>query len=339
MSGDATREPRLASGPEFDLIRVMYSAARAPGDSRVRVGPGDDAAVLALRAGELLVVSCDMSVEDVHFRRAWLTWEEIGWRSVAAALSDLAAMGAVPAGALLSVALAPELGSDVAESLSAGAGECLRTFDCPLVGGDLARSPGPCVIDVTVLGTSPDPISRAGAEPGDELWVTGRLGGAAVAAAAWDRGFEPDPRARQAFVRPVPRLAEIAWLRTRMNIRAAIDLSDGLAGDARHMAAASEARLRIEADAVPLHDTLEEFKDREVALRIAMTGGEDYELLIAAARGEGSGLARAFESRFGVCLTRIGIVEAGNGVWLCEADGSERPSLDSGFDHFADASP
>lgn len=339
MSGADSRGPRLASGPEFDRIRAMTAAARAPVDPRVRLGPGDDAAVLALPAGEFLVVSSDMSVEDVHFRRAWLTWEEIGWRSVAAALSDLAAMGATPAGALLSIALAPELGSDVAEALSAGAGDCLRTFGCPLVGGDLARSPGPSVIDVSVLGTSPEPISRAGAVPGDELWVTGRLGGAAVAATSWARGLEPDPRARKAFVRPMPRLEEVAWLRSRLEIHAAIDLSDGLAGDARHMAAASDVRLRIDEDAVPLHDTLEEFRDREVALRVAMTGGEDYELLIAAAPGDEDGVARAFESRFGLCLTRIGTVEAGRDVWLRKSDGSERPSFTGGFDHFAQAPP
>ena len=340
MTRGDSRRPRMAAGPEFDRIRAMISAARAPDDSRVRLGAGDDAAVLELRAGELLVVSCDMSVEDVHFRRAWLTWEEIGWRSVAAALSDLAAMGAAPAGALLSVALAPELGSEVAQSLASGAGDCLRTFACPLVGGDLARSPGPAVIDVTVLGTTPDdPLTRAGAAPGDELWVTGQLGGAAVAAASWARGLEPDPRARRSFVRPVPRLAEIEWLRSRLKIRAAIDLSDGLAGDARHVATASEVRLQIDGDAVPLHDTLEEFEDRDVALRIAMTGGEDYELLVAASPTEDREVARAFESRFGLRLTRIGVVEAGDGVWLRTSDGSVIPSFAGGFDHFADTRP
>lgn len=339
MTRGEARRPRMAAGPEFDRIRAMTAAARAPDNSRVRLGPGDDAAVLELRTGELLVVSCDMSVEDVHFRRAWLTWEEIGWRSVAAALSDLAAMGAAPAGALLSVALAPELGSEVAEALSAGAGDCLRAFACPLVGGDLARSPGPAVIDVSVLGTTPDPISRAGAAPGDELWLTGRLGGAAVAASSWARGLEPDPRARVAFVRPVPRLEEVAWLRDRLPIRAAIDLSDGLAGDARHMAVASDVRLRLDADSIPLHDTLEEFKDRGVALRVALTGGEDYELLIAVAPGDRSGFEREFESRFGLPLTRIGAVEPGSDVWLRNSDGSEGPLSVGGFDHFAGPPP
>ena len=331
---DETRRPQLGPGPEFDLIRSMTSSACAPGDARVRIGPGDDAAVLRPREGEDIVVSCDMSVEDVHFRRAWLTWEEVGWRSVAAALSDLAAMGARPLGALIAAALAPELGTEVADSLAAGAGNCLREYDCPLVGGDLSRSTGPAVIDVTVLGSASNPISRAGALPGDELWVTGDLGAAALAAAAWERQLEPDVRARHRFAHPEPRCAEVEWLRTRMDIHAAIDLSDGLAGDARHMATASEARLLIEAEAIPLHAALEEFSDREVAVRIALTGGEDYELLLAAAPGTGDGTRREFESRFDIPLTRVGRVEPGDDVVLLLADGAVGPMPSGAYDHF-----
>jgi thiamine-monophosphate kinase len=275
-----------------------------------------------------------MSVENVHFKREWLTWEEIGWRSVASALSDLAAMGARPLGALISVAMAPELGPMVADPLATGAGNCLRLHDCPLVGGDLSRSPGPTVIDVTVLGSTVNPISRAGARIGDELWVTGYLGAAALAAASWERGLEPDPRARRRFVRPEPRLAEIDWLRSRMDVHAAIDLSDGLAGDARHMAAAADVRLTIEAEAVPLHATLEEFSDREVALRIALTGGEDYELLIATAPREAATTRREFEARFDVPLTRVGRVVSGAGVDLVRGDGTEDPMPSGGYDHF-----
>lgn len=329
----------MGPGPEFDRIRAMLAAARAPGDAQVWLGPGDDAAVLRLPPDEFVVVSCDMSVEDVHFRRAWLTWEEIGWRAVASALSDLAAMSARPAGALLSVALAPELGSEVAEFLSVGVGACLREFNCPLIGGDLSRSPGPAVIDVSVLGSTAAPVSRAGAAPGDDLWVTGRLGGAAVAAASWEKGREPDPRARRSFVRPVPRLAEIDWLRSRLNLSAAIDLSDGLAGDARHLATASGVQLQIDSGSIPLHDTLEEYADREVALRVALTGGEDYELLLAAEPGARTGLGREFEARFELPLTRIGTVREGAGVWLLDDRGAERPLLSGGFDHFEDGLP
>lgn len=330
-----TKIPTLGGGAEFDRIRSMIGAANAPVDGRVILGPGDDAAVVRIPAGEHVVLSCDLSVEDVHFRRAWLTWEEIGWRATASALSDLAAMGARPLGALLAVALAPELETAVAESLSAGAGECLRRFDSVLLGGDLSRSPGPAVVDVTVLGSVGVPLSRSAAQPGDEVWVTGWLGGAAIASASWAKELEPDVRARWSFARPVPRLAEIGWLRERATIHAAIDVSDGLAGDASHIAAASDVRLVLDRDGIPLHAVLDEFTDRAVATRIAATGGEDYELLLTLEPGQLESLRREFEARFDLLLTRIGRVEQGAGVAWVDDSGSGVAMPVGGFDHFS----
>ncbi len=327
------KRPKLGDGGEFDRIRSILAAGEGPG-GQVIIGPGDDAAVVEIPAGERAVLSCDLSVEDVHFRREWLTWEEIGWRAVASALSDLAAMGARPQGALLAVALAPELDRGVPESLAEGAGDCLRRFDCPLLGGDLSRSPGPSVIDVTVLGSTAEPISRSGAMPGDALWVTGWLGGAAIAAASWEKQLEPDARARRSFARPVPRLREMEWLRGRAVPHAAIDLSDGLAGDANHVAAASDVRLVLRPDLVPLHPVLEEFSDRDLAVRLAVTGGEDYELLLVAAPGELDRLRSEFQSEFGIPLTRIGRVARGSGVAWADESGEAVRIASAGFDHF-----
>ena len=314
----------------------MVAAANTRVDDRVVLGPGDDAAVVRIPAGEHVVLSCDLSVEDVHFRRAWLTWEEIGWRATASALSDLAAMGARPLGALLAVALAPELDTAVAESLASGAGECLRQFDSVLLGGDLSRSPGPAVVDVSVVGSIEVPLSRAGAQPGDEIWVTGWLGGAAAASASWSSGLEPDVRARRAFARPVPRLAEISWLRERSAVHSAVDLSDGLAGDATHIAAASEVRVVLERDAIPLHPVLDEFADRSVATRIAATGGEDYELLLTVEPGRLEPLRTGFETTFDIPLTKIGRVESGLGMVWIDDTGTEAVMPPGGFDHFSD---
>ncbi len=330
-----TKIPTLGGGAEFDRIRSMIGAANAPVDGRVILGPGDDAAVVRIPAGEHVVLSCDLSVEDVHFRRAWLTWEEIGWRATASALSDLAAMGARPLGALLAVALAPELETTVAESLSAGVGECLRRFDSVLLGGDLSRSPAPAVVDVTVLGSVEVSLCRSGAQPGDEVWVTGWLGGAAVASASWAKGLEPDIRARRSFARPVPRLAEITWLKERATIHAVIDVSDGLAGDASHIAAASEMRLVLDRDEIPLHAVLDEFTDRAMATRIAATGGEDYELLLTLESGQLKSLRREFETTFDLPLTRIGRVEPGVGVAWVDDSGASVSMPVGGFDHFS----
>jgi len=332
---------RLAPGPEFDrirrLVRAVGAAAPAPSGG---AGPGDDAAVIEPPAGEKLVASSDLSIESVHFERAWLRWETVGRRAVSAALSDLAAMAAGPLGILLSVALPPELDVEVLDELAAGVGEALAGAGAPLLGGDLSGSPGPVVLDVVALGSAPAPIGRDGAGPGDEVWVTGELGGAAAAVQAWMRSLEPDPRARRAFERPHARLTEARWLAGHARPSALIDLSDGLAGDAAHLAAASGVRIEIDAASVPLAPPLEEFSDRGSALRLAATGGEDYELLLAAPAGTMGPAAAAFEREHGVPITRIGRVAEGSGVgW--EGPGSEAMSGASeggpprGFDHFS----
>lgn len=325
----------LAPGAEFDRIRGLVrtvagaSPAAAPGR-----GPGDDAALVDVPAGETLVVSTDLSIEGVHFERAWLRWETVGFRAVTGALSDLAAMAARPLGVLLSIALPPELDLDVLDALGAGAGRALAAAHCPLIGGDLSRSPGPVVLDAVVLGSARRPIPRTAARPGDELWVTGELGGAALAVRQWQQALEPDPRARRAFEHPRARLTEARWLAEEGDLRALIDLSDGLAGDAAQMAAASGARLELEPARVPLAPPLAEFSDRAAALRVAVGGGEDYELLLAAAAGSLEPLRPAFESRFGTRLTRVGRVTAGSGVGWSGPDGEPVDLSVSGFDHF-----
>lgn len=329
------RRVGLGPGTEFRRIESLLAAAGGTEGADVLVGPGDDAAVLALRGGERLVLSCDLSVEDVHFRREWLSWEAIGWRAAASALSDLAAMGARPVGTLLALALAPELDASVSDAIARGVGACLARFEVPLLGGDLSRSPGPAILDVVVAGATVRPLTRSGARPGDEIWVTGDLGGAAAAAAALGAGLEPDPEARRAFERPVPRLAEIAWLAEHAGITAAIDLSDGLSGDAGHLARASGVRLEIDLDAVPLHPALDAWRDRDAALRLAASGGEDYELLLAAEPGSLSGIRRSFLSAFGIPLTRVGVVAAGEGVGWRGAEGRPVDAPSRGWDHFA----
>ncbi len=324
---------RLGPGPEFELIRDFLAAAAAPSDAAV--GAGDDAAVLRPPAGEALVLGTDLAVEDVHFRREWMTWESVGYRTVAAALSDLAAMAARPLGALLSVALPPELDREVALSLAAGAGACLRAAGTGLAGGDLSRSPGPVVLDAVAVGSAERPVLRSGLRPGDALWVTGALGAAAAAVADLSGGLEPDPRARRAFERPRPRLEEARWLAERAELSALIDLSDGLAGDAAHLAAASETGLEIELEALPMAEPLRGYARPEAARRLALGGGEDYELLVGASHDALAPLAAAFEARFGIELTRVGRVVDGEGVRWLGPDGRPVDAPAAAWDHFA----
>jgi len=325
----------MRKSPEFERISALVRAIGAPAAPEVEIGPGDDAAVLRLPEPEALVVSTDVSVEDVHFRREWLTWDAIGYRAVAAALSDLAAMAARPVGVLVSLAVPPEMDGRTLEELADGMGNCLRESQVALLGGDLSRSPGPVVIDVAVLGGAERPVTRSGARPGDELWVTGRLGGAAAAAAAWARGLEPDPSDRGAFERPRPRLREARSLCEQADVHALVDLSDGLASDAEQMAAASGVRLVLETGRVPLHDTLEAWALRDAALALAVGGGEDYELLASVAPGTVRDTIVEGLGEVGTQLTRIGTVKEGAGVEWVGPKGELVEPPAAGFDHFA----
>jgi len=317
---------------EFDLIRDLLakvnSGAGAGADTgSVCLGAGDDAAVLD--AGRL-VISTDLTVEDVHFRRSWLTFAETGARAVTTAASDLAAMAAAPVAVLISLAVAPLEARAILSELGDGIKAALREIGAPLVGGDLSASPGPVVIDVTVVGAAEEPITRSGAHPGDELWVTGVLGGSAGAVRAWREGAEPSPNLRASFVRPKARIREARWLAEQIHVPAMIDLSDGLAGDARHLAAASGVRIVLDPRLVPVHPDL----NGEDACSLAMSGGEDYELCFVSRPDVTGRRADEFQEQFGIGLTRVGHVEEGTGVEILDV-GDGQDSVARGFDHFS----
>lgn len=322
---------------EFERIRAMLRvAAGLPVPPEILLGPGDDGAVLRPAADESIVLSVDLSIEGIHFRREWLTWTAIGYRATAAALSDLAAMAARPLGALVSVALPLELETNVYEELAAGIADALGRAEAVLLGGDTSRSPGAAMIDVTVVGATASPVPRSGARPGDQVWVTGRLGGAARAVFDRASGLEPGHAARRRFERPEPRWREARWLAERGVPRAMIDLSDGLAGDAIHIARASDVGMRLRIDALPLDESLEGWSDELRARRLAAGGGEDYELLFTAGAGRVDGIRDAFERTFDLEVTRVGEVREGSGVgWIDRAGEPVDPPAPAGFDHFA----
>ncbi len=330
MSGRT--DPRLGPGREFDRIRGFFEGSWEP-TSEIQVGPGDDCAVL--RDG--IVISTDLALEDVHFRLDWVSPDEAGYRSVAAGLSDLAAMAADPIAVLLSIAV-PGDGQGAGE-LVRGARTLLDERGVPLVGGDLTRSPGPICLDVVSVGRSLTPLLRSGARVGDELWVTGRLGGAAAAVALWRQGRSVPASLRESFAAPQPRIEEARWL-LRARARAGIDLSDGLAGDAAHLAAASGVATVLEEDLVPVHPDLDglELPGPGAGRRLALHGGDDFELLVAVPPGSLAEAAASFRERFSIELTRVGRVEAGTGAHLQSAEGARRPvDTGGGFDHFAAA--
>jgi thiamine-monophosphate kinase len=325
----------LGPGAEFDLIRRFYpvdSSAGAgvrPSDA-VRVGAGDDCAVVR---GEGIALSMDISVEGVHFQREWLQPEEIGYSAAAAALSDLAAVAATPIGVLAALAVDGSE-TDLAPRIMDGVRAAAAGARAVLLGGDMSRTPGPIVVDVVVVGNALHPVLRKGARAGDSLWVTGELGAAAAAVRAWKSGGTPEAAARLAFALPTPRIAEAIWLVTRGAVDAMIDVSDGLAGDVEHLAAASGVRIIVDAASVPIHPAVHAHTvDQEQALRMALSGGEDYELCFAAPPGAVERLAAEFADTFDLPLTCVGTIHSGSGVML-RSNGSVDAMPFSGHNHF-----
>ncbi len=317
--------PALGPGPEFDRIRQLVQ----------RLGPaaadiGDDCAILPEGPGRT-VVSVDLSVEGVHFRRDWLTLEEIGWRATAGALSDLAAEGASPVGVLASVGVPPGTPDGDVAALMAGVGRAAAAAGGKVLGGDLSGSAA-WLIDVTVIGRAERPITRAGARPGDDLWVTGSLGAARAALEEWRRGGIPSEAARRAFAHPEPRIRAGLALAQR-GARAMIDLSDGLGGDAGHLAAASGVGLEIELDTLPVSPAVPDAAGRAGIdpAHFAALGGEDYELLVAMPSALSPTDVQTLVHEAGVALTRIGRVGEGAGARFTLHG---REIALRGFDHF-----
>ncbi|MDQ3949340.1 MAG: thiamine-phosphate kinase [Gemmatimonadota bacterium] len=305
----------LGPGREFDAIRQM--AARW-GDRAI--GIGDDAAVLDLPRGDALVVSVDSAVEDVHFRRGWLTGWEIGYRAAAAALSDLAAMGASPVGMLLAIAIPDAWRPDLLE-IADGAGEVARRWRAPILGGNTTRG-RELSITTTVLGSVYGPLTRDAVKPGDRLYVTGRLGGSGAALRALLANAEPDPRHREKFARPQPRVVEARWL-AAMGATAAIDVSDGLVADLGHLAAASGVRIEVDLDHIPVADG--------VPPKDAAASGEEYELVVSAPEPLD---LEAFVATFRLPLTPIAHAVAGHPGVEVRRKG-HRVANPGGYDHFS----
>ena len=323
--------PRRSIGPvhfgpgeEFDLIRRLVNPADLL-PTGVSLGPGDDAAVL--EGG--WVLSTDLSLEGVHFRRAWLEDQEIGFRAVSCALSDLAAMAAVPVGVFISMAANDK---EVVEALQSGCREAASEVGAVILGGDLSNTSGPVFIDVVSLGSANRPGLRSGAVSGNDIWVTGRLGASSTAVRVWQCGGEPPPEARKAFAQPSPRCDEGHYLVERGIASALIDLSDGLAGDSAHLAAASGVQIVLEEAQVPVAPIAAEVLGPEEALQAALHGGEDYELCFAA--GPDAVDPSYFQDHFGLEVTRVGYVREGSGVWIDRGGSQPEPLMRSGFDHY-----
>ena len=317
---------------EFALIQ-HYFTRPAPANGRVALGIGDDCALLQPDAGMQLAVSTDMLVEGRHFF-AGADPARLGHKCLAVNLSDLAAMGATPFAFTLALAL-PSSDPAWLEGFSSGLLALAARHDCPLVGGDTTR--GPLTISITVFGqTTPGKaLRRDGARPGDDIWVSGSLGGARVALAAL-RGENLAPLdasqladARNRLECPQPQIA--LGLALRGIASAAIDLSDGLTGDLGHILARSCCGATVAVDTLP---TCAALRTQSQALQHAwsLAGGDDYELCFTTPPAMRDAVATA-AARAGTVVTRIGMIDAAPGLRLHAHDGADIAAPAS-FDHF-----
>lgn len=315
---------------EFDLIARFFTRP-APG---ARLGVGDDAALLALSPGMALAVSTDMLVAGQHFF-ADADPYLLGRKALAVNLSDLAAMGALPRWATLALAL-PEANEAWLERFSAGLFDLAGDFLVDLVGGDTTK--GPLTLSITILGevAAGRALRRDGAQVGDDIWVSGALGGAALglrhlqglaaleapeAAACLARLHDPEPR--------------VALGRALLGVaHAAIDLSDGLLADLGHILERSRVGAEIGLAAVPAHPALASQLADPAALRCLLAGGDDYELCFTAAPAQAEAVLAA-GCQGGVAVTRIGRIQAAPGLVVLGVDGAPLTIEERGFDHFA----
>ncbi len=314
---------------EAQAIELLERIFRSRSGSRARVGIGDDAAVLDVVVGDALVCTVDAQVEGVHFRRDWLSLEDVGWRALASAVSDVAAMGARPVAVLSSLILPPTFSKADLRALGRGQAAAARGLACRVVGGNIARG-RELSLTTTVLGEAERPLLRSGAKAGDEVWLVGSLGLARAGFLLLEAGLASSRRRRairrsvdvwrrpQALVSEGRRLAGVAT--------AAIDVSDGLGRDAAHLARAS--RVAIVIDRAAVEKTLgpelaiAATALGTTALDLALVGGEDYALLATGPKGKRPRRARV-----------IGVVERGRGAWLRTDD--RRLELADGFDHLS----
>lgn len=272
---------------EFGLIeRIDRMIARGqrslPKDLIISIG--DDAAVWKNHSDTATVSTVDTLVEGIHFTREFSSWQDVGWKALAVNLSDVAAMGARPRWALIALSLPERVTFEDIRHLYRGLIGCARRFDTHLVGGNITKSAEALTVSITVSGdVKPQRIwRRDGARIGDVIAVTGQLGGAAAGLAALQHDL-PAPSGIRRYRRPTPRLVEAQRIQSiGIDVHSAIDLSDGLAGDLRHMCKASKVGARINLDALPVAPFTKRLASRlNVALESwTLGGGEDYELLL-----------------------------------------------------------
>lgn len=296
---------------------LAYLRGRTRSLPQVDVGIGDDAAILALGDGPLKQVACtDQIIDGVDFLSESQPLASVGYKSIAINLSDIAAMGATPTAALVTLALPANNATEIAGDVYEGILEACQQYDVAVAGGDLSTHDGPLSISVTLLGTVIDPWLRNAAIEGDAVFVSGQLGGSILGR----------------HLRPTPRIVLAKQLRQHVNVHAAIDVSDGFSLDLDRMLAASRVGIEMDLDAIPISDAAKELSAQSgrTPLEHAWSDGEDFELIFTVAP-EDADKVEGIELDGGV--TRVGTVVGRTGLWKRIANGKFERVFPQGYVH------
>jgi len=334
---------RLSDIGEFGLIERIRKRLDQPDlEAHGMVGIGDDAAVMPVSGEELLVLTTDSMVEDVHFRRNWMTPYDIGWKAMVANVSDIAAVGGRPAHAVVTLAAPPDLEVEFVDALIEGMADVAAEHGIRILGGDTVGTHRGVLVGVALTGfvERESLLRRSGAKRGHALMVTGALGASGTGLRLLEGGLNHLSRyaeAVQAHRRPNPRLKAARALAATHAATACIDLSDGLAGDAQRLAEASGVGVRIALDRVPVAEVCQAACTRDLEcdpLEVALNGGEDYELLFTVPKSAADKVAERLAQAANLEATVIGEITArARGVVGVQADGTEVP-LAGGYHHF-----
>jgi thiamine-monophosphate kinase len=331
---------KVAEIGEFGLIDLLSGLVSTARDSeqeawrQLILGIGDDAAAWQ-GDSRVQLATTDLLIEGVHFTLDMTSWEELGWRAMAANLSDIAAMGGLPRYALVSLALPGQTEVDDVTALYKGMIGLAQQFGTAIVGGDVSSAPQ-LVINIAILGSSVswDILTRSAARVGEKIAVTGYLGASAAGLEMLREHLSFDSEStsalREAFLKPYPRVVEGGIL-VEHGVIAAIDISDGLISDLGHICEMSKVSARVEIDKVPVHPAVKaHFGDR--ALRMALSGGEDYELLFTAS----TEVIDQVKEAVSCPVTVIGEIVAGEAgeVTLIDEKGSRVYLPGTGWEHF-----
>jgi len=341
---------RLEEIGEFGLIARLRQRVERP-DNRVLVGIGDDAAVIKTAPGELLLLTTDVLVEGVHFDRRIAGFWHIGWRAMAANVSDIAAMGGLPGHALVSICLPETVGIEDVDRIYQGMQAVADEYSFGIVGGDTVSSPRGMVLSICLTGEAAegDLMLRDGAREGDLICVTGELGGSQAGLAMLQAELlssggadepvqlEEWPQVRDRHLQPRPRLKEARLLAQMGGVHAMIDVSDGLAGEVGHIVEESGVGAEVREKDVPIGSQTRRVAEHlgGSALDYALHGGEDFELVFTVSPSDADRIGKEIRDQTGTTVSMVGkILPAEGGVVLISPQGKKTKLISEGYRHF-----